>query len=62
MQIQPAPVPLANTGSVQTTAAPEASTAVTPESARPVESAQKDPSPRFPYPDPDRGQKVDIEA
>lgn len=62
MQIQPAPVPLANTGSVQSTAAPEAPAAAKPESARPVESAQKDPSPRFPYPDPDRGQRVNIEA
>ncbi len=62
MQIQTAPVPLANSGSTQAAAAPEAPQAVKVESARPVEAAHKDPPPRFPYPDPSRGQKINIEA
>ena len=62
MQIQPTTVPLANAGTPQTATAPEAPLATGAESARPVESTQKDPPPRFPYPDPDRGQKVNIEA
>lgn len=62
MQIQTTTVPLANAGTAQAAPTPEAPSAAGSESARPVESAQKDPSPRFPYPDPDRGQKVNIEA
>ncbi|HIC81837.1 MAG TPA: hypothetical protein EYP07_12900 [Kiloniellaceae bacterium] len=61
MQIQPSPVPLANTGTTQSVV-PEAPPAAKSDSARPVESAPKDPPPRFPYPDPDRGQKIDFEA
>lgn len=62
MQIQPTTVPLANAGTTQAASVPEAPSAANAESARPVEATQKDPPPRFPYPDPDRGQKVNIEA
>ena len=43
MQIQPSPVPLANTGTTQS-AVPEAPPAAKSDSARPVESAPKDPA------------------
>ena len=62
MQIQPTTVPLANAGTTQSAPVPEAPPAANAESARPVEATQKDPPPRFPYPDPERGQKVKIEA
>ncbi len=62
MQIQTTTVPLANAGTTSAPAAPEAQPAADAESARPVESTQKDPPPRFPYPDPNRGQKINIEA
>jgi len=62
MQIQPAPVPLANTGAEVAAKTAEVSTAAKAETPRPVDSVPKDPPPRFPYPDPDRGQTVDIEA
>jgi len=62
MQIQPAPVPLANTGAEsagKTQGTPSVAKAETP---RPVDAAPKDPPPRFPYPEPSRGQEIDIEA
>ena len=62
MQIQPAPVPLANTGAEtagRTQGTPAAAKADTP---RPVDAAPKDPPPRFPYPEPIRGREIDIEA
>ena len=62
MQIQTTTVPLANAGTPSAAATPEARPAAGSETARPVESTQKDPPPRFPYPDPDRGQKINIEA
>ena len=62
MQIQPTTVPLANAGAEQAAKVPEVPSVASSESARPVEATQKDPPPRFPYPDPDRGLKVNIEA
>lgn len=62
MQIQPAPVPLANTGAEAAAKTSEVTAASKAETPRPVDLVPKDPPPRFPYPDPDRGQTVDIEA
>lgn len=62
MQIQPAPAPLANTGAesaAKTQGTPSVAKAETP---RPVDAAPKDPPPRFPYPEPTRGQEIDFEA
>jgi len=62
MQIQPAPVPLANTGAETAGKTQEVSAGAKAETPRPVDAAPKDPPPRFPYPEPNRGQSVDIEA
>jgi len=68
MQIQPAPVPLANTGAEAAGRTQEVQSTTKAETPRPVdaapsaEAAPKDPPPRFPYPEPNRGQTVDIEA
>lgn len=62
MQIQPAPVPLANTGAEAAGRTQEVQPTAKAETPRPVDAAPKDPPPRFPYPEPDRGQTVDIEA
>jgi hypothetical protein len=62
MQIQPAPVPLANAGAEVTAKTSDVSATTKAETPRPVDSVPKDPPPRFPYPDPSRGQTVDIEA
>ena len=62
MQIQPAPVPLANSGAEAAGNTQEAPAVTKAETPRPVDAAPKDPPPRFPYPEPDRGQTVDIEV
>ena len=62
MQIQPAPVPLANTGAEAAGKTQEVAAVAKAETPRPVDAAPKDPPPRFPYPNPDRGQTVDLEA
>lgn len=62
MQIQPAPVPLSNTGAETAGRTQEVTAGAKAETPRPVDAAPKDPPPRFPYPDPDRGQTIDIEA
>lgn len=59
MQIQPGPVPLANTGAEAPGRTQEVGKAETP---RPVDAAPKDPPPRFPYPEPNRGQAIDFEV
>lgn len=61
MQIQPTPAPLANIASEagKTQAVPPVTKAETP---RPVDAAPKDPPPRFPYPEPDRGHAIDIQV
>ena len=61
MQIQPAPVPLANTGAEVAGRTQEAPAAKA-ETPRPVDAAPKDPPPRFPYPPIERGREIDIEA
>ena len=62
MQIQPAPAPLSNTGAEAAIKTSEVTTVAKAETPRPVEAATKDPAPRFPYPEPNRGQTIDIEA
>jgi len=62
MQIQPAPAPLANTGTEAAGRAQEVPAVAKAETPRPVDAAPKDPPPRFPYPEPNRGQTIDIEA
>ncbi len=62
MQIQPAPLPLANAGAEAAGRTAEVQSTVKAETPRPVDAAPKDPPPRFPYPEPTRGQTVDIEA
>lgn len=62
MQIQPAPVPLANTGAEAAGRPQEVRSTAKAETPRPVDAAPKDPPPRFPYPEPNRGQTIDIEA
>jgi hypothetical protein len=62
MQIQPAPVPLASTGSEAVSKTSEVSATAKTETPRPVDAAPKDPAPRFPYPEANRGQTIDIEA
>jgi hypothetical protein len=62
MQIQPGPVPLANTGTVAAGNTQEVAPVAKAETPRPVDAAPKDPPPRFPYPEPSRGQEIDIEA
>lgn len=62
MQIQPTPVPLANTGAESAAKASDVSAPAKAETPRPVDAAPKDPPPRFPYPEQNRGQTVDIEA
>lgn len=62
MQIQPAPAPLANTGTEAAGRTQEVPAVAKAETPRPVDAAPKDPPPRFPYPEPNRGQTIDIEA
>lgn len=62
MQIQPTPVPLAYGGPEAAGRPQEGSTTTKAETPRPVEAPFKDPPPRFPYPEPNRGQAIDIEA
>jgi hypothetical protein len=62
MQIQPMPVPLANSGSEAAGRPQEGPTVTKAETPRPVEGPYKDPPPRFPYPDQSRGHTVDFEA
>jgi len=62
MQIQPAPVPLANTGSESAGTGQEVPAVAKAETPRPVDATPKDPPPRFPYPEPNRGQEIDIEV
>ena len=62
MQIQPAQAPLANTGSEAAVRTQEVQSTAKAETPRPVDAAPKDPPPRFPYPEPNRGQTIDIEA
>jgi hypothetical protein len=62
MQIQPAPVPLANSGAEAAARTQEVQSTTKAETPRPVDAAPKDPPPRFPYPEPSRGNQVDIEV
>jgi hypothetical protein len=61
MQIQPTPAPLANTGSESAVRPQEVAPVAKAETPRPVDAAPKDPPPRFPYPEQNRGQSIDIE-
>lgn len=62
MQIQPAPAPLANTGAEAPGKTQEVAAGTKAETPRPVDAAPKDPPPRFPYPEPNRGQAIDLEV
>lgn len=61
MEIQPAPLPLANPGS-STARADSSEQGVRTDSERPVENTEGESSPRFPFPDPDKGKNVDVEV
>jgi hypothetical protein len=62
MQIQPTPAPLAYSGPEAAGRPQEGPTVTQAETPRPVDAVFKDPAPRFPYPEPNRGQAVDIEV
>lgn len=62
MQIQPMPVPLATSGPEAAGRPQEGATVSKAETPRPVEAPFRDPPPRFPYPDPNRGGTVDFEV
>lgn len=62
MQIQPAPAPLANTGAESAAKAQGTPSVAKAETPRPVDAIPKDPPPRFPYPEPNRGREIDIEV
>jgi len=62
MQIQPTLAPLAHSGPEATGRPQEGVTVAKAETPRPVDAPYKDPAPRFPYPEPDRGQAIDIQV
>jgi hypothetical protein len=62
MQIQPTLAPLAQSGPEATGRPQEGVTVAKAETPRPVEAPFKDPAPRFPYPEQNRGQAIDIQV
>ena len=61
MEIQPTPVPLANPGSTASRSDVSAQ-GVRSDDERAVENTDGEESPRFPFPDPDKGKHVDLEV
>jgi len=61
MEIQPTPLPLANPSS-SASRTDVSEQGVRSDDERAVENTDGESSPRFPFPDPDKGKHVDLEV